>query len=154
MKKILYIFAVLVITSCTSTKSTLKNVDETATKPKVVNKAFVFTEHANDMKYGYDADYPINIGLMLERQESIYISYFFNGLLGPNNEPIEKYEKIDTCCPFPTTHNTMGAGTLGIYEVTFKNNPKKVKLHFNIYEKGKILCPKGFNIKPITEIEK
>ena len=66
-------------------------------KPKVVNKAFQFTEYANDMKYGYDSDYPINIGLMLERQESIYIGYFFNGLVGPNNELIEKYEKIDTC---------------------------------------------------------
>ena len=41
----------------------------------------------------------------------------------------------------------MGAGTVGIYEITFDGNAKKEKLYFNIYEKGKILCPKGFKIK-------
>ena len=48
----------------------------------------------------------------------------------------------------------MAAGTIGIYEVTFEGSDKKMTLHFNIYEKGKILCPKGFSIKKITTIDK
>lgn len=132
---------------CTSTKSTIQNIDNKAIKPKVVNNTFILTEYANDSKYGYNSDYPINIGLILERQEKVYIGYFFRGLQSKDGNKIISYEKVDTCCPFPTNHNTMGAGTLAIYEVTFEGTEKKVRLHFNIYEKGKILCPNGFLIK-------
>ena len=146
MKQFLLLIPILII-SCTSTKSTLQNVDNNAIKPKIRNNAFLITEYAKDSKYGYDADYPINIGLILERQEELYIGYFFNGLEGENGKTIENFKKVDTCCPFPTTHNTMGAGTLAIYEVTFEGSTKKVRLYFNIYEKGKIVCPRGFSIK-------
>lgn len=145
--KYIFFFTFFILFSCTSTKSTIQNIDNTAIKPKIKNNAFLLTEYSNDSKYGYNADYPINIGLILERQEDIYIGYFFNALEGENGKSIDKFEKVDTCCPFPTTHNTMGAGTLSIYEVTFEGSSNKVRLHFNIYEKGKIVCPKGFTIK-------
>ena len=48
----------------------------------------------------------------------------------------------------------MGAGTIGIYEVTFEGSNKKITLYFNIYEKGKILCPKGFSIKKFPTRDK
>lgn len=146
MKKLFFLGIFLVLIGCISTKSTIQNIDDTAVKPTIKNKAFQFTEHANDMKYGYDSDYPINIGLILERQEEAYVGFFFNGLLGPKGEKIS-YKKIDTCCPFPTKHNTMGAGTLTLYEVSFERTNIKKTLYFNVYEKGKILCPKGFTIK-------
>lgn len=133
--------------SCTSTKSTIKNIDNTAVKPLVENGAFVITKYANNAKYGYDPDYPINIGLILERQEEIYLRYFFNALTGPKGEAISTYKKIDMCCPFPTDRNMMGAGTLFIYEVQFEGNPNTKQLYFNIYEKGEIACPNGFKIK-------
>lgn len=147
-----YIFLVIVFTflSCVSTKSTIQNIDNSAIKPKINNNAFQINEYANDSKYGYNQDYPINIGLILERQEEVYINYFFNALEGENQNKIKTYKKIDTCCPFPTAHNTMGAGTLSVYEVLFENNNKKVTLYFNIYERGKILCPKGFTIKNVS----
>ncbi len=146
MKYLFSILTALLLTSCVSTKSTLKNVDPTALRPLVKDKAYVITEYASDGKYGYDQDYPINIGNIRENQEDINIAYYFNGLEGPKGEKIT-YKKVDTCCPFPSKNTTMGAGTLGIYEVTFVGSNKKVTLYFNIYEKGKILCPKGFTIK-------
>lgn len=146
MKYLFSIITALLLTSCVSTKSTLKNVDPTALRPLVKDKAYVITEYASDGKYGYDQDYPINIGNIRENQEDINIAYYFNGLEGPKGEKIT-YKKVDTCCPFPSKNTTMGAGTLGIYEVTFEGSNKKVTLYFNIYEKGKILCPKGFTIK-------
>lgn len=146
MKYLFSILTTLLLTSCVSTKSTLKNVDPTALRPLVKDKAYVITEYASDGKYGYDQDYPINIGNIRENQEDINIAYYFNGLEGPKGEKIT-YKKVDTCCPFPSKNTTMGAGTLGIYEVTFEGSNKKVTLYFNIYEKGKILCPKGFTIK-------
>jgi len=148
MKHLFSIAIVLLLTSCVSTKSTLKNVDPTAIRPLVKDKAYVITEYATDGKYGYDLDYPINIGNIRENQEDINIAYYFNGLEGPKGEKIS-FKKVDTCCPFPSKNTTMGAGTLGIYEVTFEGNDKKTMLYFNIYEKGKILCPKGFTIKKL-----
>ncbi len=146
MKYLFSIITALLLTSCVSTQSTLKNVDNNAVRPAVKDKAYVITEYATDNKYGYDQDYPINIGFIHEKQEDINIEYYFNGLEGPNGEKIS-YKKVDTCCPFPSKNSLMGAGTVGIYEITFDGNAKKEKLYFNIYEKGKILCPKGFKIK-------
>jgi hypothetical protein len=146
MKYLFSIITALLLTSCVSTQSTLKNVDNNAVRPAIKDLAYVITEYATDNKYGYDQDYPINIGFIHEKQEDINIQYYFNGLEGPNGEKIS-YKKVDTCCPFPSKNSLMGAGTVGIYEVTFEGSNKKVMLYFNIFEKGKILCPKGFVIK-------
>ena len=146
MKYLFSIITVLLLTGCVSTQSTLKNVDNSAIRPAIKDLAYVITEYATDNKYGYDQDYPINIGFIHEKQEDINIQYYFNSLEGPNGEKIS-YKKVDTCCPFPSKNSLMGAGTVGIYEVTFEGSNKKVMLYFNIFEKGKILCPKGFAIK-------
>lgn len=132
--------------ACTSTKSTIMNIDSTAKRPKIINNAFEITAYATDSKYGYDADYPINLGPLVDKQEEANIILYFNALEGPNNEKIS-YTKTATCCPFPSNTNNIGAGTLAIYEVLFEGSSKKVSLYFNIYEKGQILCPKGFKIK-------
>ena len=146
MKYLFSIITALLLTSCVSTQSTLKNVDNSAIRPAIKDLAYVITEYATDNKYGYDQDYPINIGSIHEKQEDINIQYYFNGLEGPNGEKIS-YKKVDTCCPFPSKNSLMGAGTVGIYEVMLEGSNKKVMLYFNIFEKGKILCPKGFAIK-------
>jgi hypothetical protein len=147
MKKFLILFSsFFIITSCSSIKSSIKNIDDNAKKPQIVDNHFVITEYSNDKKYGYNKDYPINIGFNKENEAPKNISYFFNALLGENNKNFT-YEKVDTCCPFPTKRTAIGAGTLDIYEITFENSDKKIKLYFNIYEKGKILCPNGFTIK-------
>lgn len=146
MKYLFSIITALLLTSCVSTQSTLKNVDNSAIRPVIKDLAYVITEYATDNKYGYDQDYPINIGFIHEKQEDINIQYYFNGLEGPNGEKIS-YKKVDTCCPFPSKNSLMGAGTVGIYEVMLEGSNKKVMLYFNIFEKGKILCPKGFAIK-------
>lgn len=152
MKYLFITLSIFVLTSCVSTKSTLKNIDNNAMRPLIKDKAYQITEYATDTKYGYDSDYPINIGFIHEKQEDINVQYFFNGLEGPNGEKIT-YRKIETCCPFPTKNSLMGAGTIGIYEITFEETQKKITLYFNTFEKGKILCPKGLRIKKSTPKE-
>ena len=146
MNYFFYIITVLLLTSCVSTESTIKNVDNTAKRPLYSDKMYVITEYADDSKYGFDPDYPVNIGFIQEKQETINIEYYFNGLEGPNGERIS-FKKIDTCCPFPTKNTTMGAGTIGIYEIILEGSTKKFTMYFNTFEKGKIVCPKGFKIK-------
>jgi len=136
----------LLSVSCISTKSTIQNIDNTAVHPKINEDKFQLTEYATSNKYGFDADYPVNIGIFNENQEKKQIAYFFNALESEKGERV-LFEKIDTCCPFPTKSNTMGAGTLSIYEYNFEGTSTKGKLYFNIHEKGKVVCPNGFAIK-------
>ena len=75
MKNCIYLFSLvslLFFTSCGGIKSTLKNVDNTAVKPSIRDNHFVLTEYSNDPKYGYNADYPINIGFENEKYSLNY----------------------------------------------------------------------------------
>ena len=153
MKYFFSIITVVLLTSCVSTESTLKNVDNSAKRPSFTDNRYVITEYAEDSKYGFDPDYPVNIGFINEKQEAINIEYYFNGLEGPNGEKIS-FKKVDTCCPFPTKNTTMGAGTIGIYEVALEGTTKKLTMYFNTFEKGKIVCPKGLSIKKLPTRDK
>ena len=146
-----FILILFFITSCGSIKSTLQNVDDTAVKPIVKSGQFILTEYATDKKYGYNQDYPINLGFENEKYSPKNIPLFFYALAGPKGEKIS-YEKIDSCCPFPTKKSVMGAGTLDIYQVTIEGSSDKIILYIDIYEKGKVLCPKGFSIKQLPTI--
>ena len=138
-------------TSCVSTKSTIKNVDDSAPSP-ILNKdrnAFVFTEYATDKRYGYDPDYPINIFYNNTKNESINQQRFLNALAGPNGEKVF-YKRIESCCPFPTNKSEMGAGFLDVYEITWVGLPRPIHLYMNIYEKGVLMVPVGFTLKNAT----
>lgn len=147
MRKIIYILITLCLTSCISTKLTIKNIDNSAVRPEFKNDRYILTTYSTDDKYGTDADFPINIGVLTDANEEVKVGHFFNSITGKNGEKVI-YQKQDTCCPFPTKNNTMGAGTLSIYEYTIEGTSKKGKLYFNLYERGKMECPKGFSIKP------
>ena len=138
--------AFALITSCVSTKSTLKNVDNSLPRPKIEKSRIMNMEMSSDKKYGYNKDYPINIGFDPEKLAERNIGYYFNSLEGENSEKFT-YVKIQDCCPFPTTRNAMGVGTLAIYEITLEQSQKKVSLYFNIFDKGILSCPVGFLIK-------
>lgn len=147
INKLLFLLVTFtLIISCGSIKSTLKNVDNTVPKPAMKDGHYVITEYSKDFKYGYDKNYPINIGFDNEKYGDRSIGYFFSALTGLNGEKIT-YKKIDSCCPFPTKRNVMGGGILDIYEITFEGNDKKIQLYINVIDKGKVLCPKGFLIK-------
>lgn len=133
--------------SCVSTKSTIKNIDDNAPIPRVTeDNAFVLTEFSTDKKYGYDPDYPINVFYKNTKDDKINQQRFLNALAGPNGEKLV-FNKIETCCPFPTKRNEMGAGFLDVYQITWEGNKNPVRLYFNIYEKGALLVPVGFALK-------
>ena len=148
MKPINYFLLLIlsIVTSCGSVKSTLKNVDNSVARPAIKDNHYVITQYAKDVKYGYNKDYPINLGFENEKFGAKSIDFFFNALLGEKNEKFT-YVKKESCCPFPTKRSVMGGGILDIYEVTFTGNSKKILLYFNVYDKGAILCPNGFTIK-------
>lgn len=148
MKKVLCLFSVILLSSCVSTKSTLKNVDNTAPALELKNNmTFKVTQVSNDPKYGYDPDYPINIYFRNTVNETINQERYFNALAGPNGETLT-FEKTGICCPFPTKNIASGAGLIHVYEVSYKGLEKPLVLYVNMYEKGIIQAPKGLTIKP------
>ena len=136
-----------IISSCVSTKSTLKNVDDNAPNLRLTSEnTFVINQYSKDKKYGYDEDYPINIFYKSSKDDIINQQRFLNALAGPNGEKIT-YKKIESCCPFPTKKSEMGAGFLDIYELTWEGQTAPIKLYLNIYEKGVLMVPVGLSLK-------
>lgn len=143
----LVILIAITTSSCVSTKSTLKNVDDNAPIPTLsADNTFVLTEYSKDKKYGYDADYPINVFYQNTKDENLNAERFLNALAGPKGEKIT-FSKIESCCPFPTKRTEIGAGFLDVYVLKLDGQTEPLKLYLNIYEKGYLLVPIGLSIK-------
>jgi hypothetical protein len=145
-KSAFFITLLLIVTSCGSVKSTLKNVDNNAPVPVVKNNSFVITQYSKDKKYGYHKDYPINIYYKGTKNDTINQKYFMNALAGPNGEKLT-YKKLENCCPFPTKTSDMGAGFLDVYELSWEGLKKPIILYLNIYERGQLMVPLGLSLK-------
>lgn len=142
-----FITLISLCTSCVSTKSTLKNVDDTAPFPTVSKEnTFVLKDYSKDTKYGYDADYPVNVFYQNAKDENLNAERYLNALAGPKGEKIT-FTKLESCCPFPTKRVEIGAGFLDVYELKWEGQDKPVKLYINIYERGYLLVPVGLSIK-------
>ena len=146
-KALLFVSILFIATSCVSTRSSIKNIDNTVPIPIVTKEnTFLITEYSKDKKYGYDQDYPINVFYLSTSNETINQERFLNALAGPNGEKIT-FKKVESCCPFPTKTTDMGAGLLDIYEVRWEGQKKPIRLYMNIYERGALLAPVGLKIK-------
>ena len=148
MKKILpFITLLLLCTSCISTQSTIKNMDDNAPIPRLEsNNTFVITEYSKDKRYGYEKEYPINIFYSNTKNETINQQRYLNALAGPKGEKIT-YTKLESCCPFPTKRSEMGAGFLDVYELKWDGQGSPIILYLNIYEKGILMVPVGLTLK-------
>ena len=146
-KSLLLIAMLIVSASCVSTKSTLKNVDDNAPNLLLSNdNTFVINDYSTDKKYGYDADYPVNIFYRNTVNDTLNQQRFLNALAGPKGQKII-YSKLESCCPFPTKKTDLGAGFLDVYELKWEGQKKPIKLYLNIYEKGILMVPVGLSLK-------
>ena len=136
------------LNSCISTKSTIQNIDDSVPTPELNQSlgSFVISKIAKDKKYGYNQDYPVNVGFTSMDEGYNNQVRFLNALAGPNGEQI-KIEKKDACCPFPTKKTDMGAGTIDIFEVSWNGLPKPILLYINRFEKGELMIPIGFSAR-------
>lgn len=150
MKNIIVIFVlVCTISSCISTKNTIKNINNQAPNLQISTvNTFMISKYSTDKKYGFDPDYPINIYFENTLNDTINQQRYLNALLGPNNETL-LYKRKKSCCPFTTKNGGIGAGMLDVYEITWLGNQKVIELYFNIYEKGDLYAPIGLKIKEL-----
>lgn len=148
MKKyfLLSCFALFAATGCISTKGTIQNIDNNAVMPPLnKDRNFTITEVSTDKKYGYDPDYPVNLGFLPIGSAEINVKRYFGALTGPQGQELT-YTRKESCCPFPS-RNDMGAGLLDVYEVAWEGLKEPKIIHINLYEKGKVVAPMGFGIK-------
>ncbi len=135
------------LNSCISTKLTIKNIDQNAPILTLKNqKEFRITDFSTDKRYGYDADYPVNLFYKDTKNDSINQIRFLNALVGPNQETII-YKKVKNCCPFMTKNTATGAGFLTVYSLQWNQEMKSILLYLNAFEKGKVQVPLGFGLK-------
>lgn len=144
---VLLISMLFLISSCVSTKNTIKNIDPSAPIPQL-NKEniFVVKSISTDPKYGFDQDYPVNVFYKNTNDENLNATRYLNALAGPNGEEIE-FTKLESCCPFPSANNVLGAGFLDVYEIRSSSFKTPKILYINIYERGAIEAPVGFTIR-------
>lgn len=147
LKFLISITFLIVLSSCVSTKSTLKNVDNKLAYPRLTKEnTFVISETSKDPKYGYDKDYPVNIFFNNPNDENINPKRYFNSLTGPNGEKII-FTKTGICCPFPSKNIQTGGAFLDVYEISYEGLQVPLEIYINRYEKGAILAPLGFGLK-------
>lgn len=137
----------LLLTSCISTKLTIKNIDDKAIRPEMLDSTtYKLTKHATDNNYGFDQDYPVNLGFGLLHQREANIEKFLNALQGPEGQKIT-FSQHSNCCPFPTDKSQLGSGMLEVYQITWEGNSKPLEIYLNTYEKGEVLIPIGLTAK-------
>ncbi len=149
MKKVLIsCFIALLMCSCISTKSTIKNIDDSIVGPALNETfaSFIITKKATNKKYAYNPDYPVNVGFTTLEDAANNQIRFLNALAGPKGEKI-KFEQKESCCPFPTKKTDTGAGTIDIFEITWEGQTKPILLYINKFEKGELLIPIGLSAR-------
>ena len=106
--------------ACISTKSTIRNIDDTA--PDLVlskDNTFVISAYSTDKKYGYNPDYPVNIFFRNTQNDSINQQRYLNALAGPEGQKLS-YKRLENCCPCRTKKTEKGAGFLNVYELSWE----------------------------------
>ena len=152
MKKlILSALLLFLVTSCISTKSTIKNIDDTIPGPELneLLNCFIITKLAKDPKYGFDEDYPVNVGFTNVADGNANQVRFLSSLTGPKGEKL-KFKIKSSCCPYPTKKTEMGAGTIDIFEITWDGLSKPILMYINKYEKGELMVPMGFSPRKLN----
>jgi hypothetical protein len=147
-KNIISCFIILLMSSCISTKLTIRNIDDSVIGPELNESfgSFKITKNATSKKYGYDQDYPVNVNFTSIEDGINNQIRFLNALAGPKGEKIT-FVKKDVCCPFPTKKIDTGAGTIDTFEITWEGQAKPLLLYINKFEKGELLIPVGLSAR-------
>ncbi|MCU0438910.1 MAG: hypothetical protein MUC49_13505 [Raineya sp.] len=131
MKVLLFFFIVLIF-ACKSTSKVVQKPSE--------------ERIASDESYGYSRKNPIKVGGVNQGQGPAAERAYLNALSGPNGESVW-FEREGSCCAFDTPNSPFGKGMLDTYKVTYEGKKDTIILFINMYDKDKLLAPKGFKLK-------
>jgi hypothetical protein len=95
--------------------------------------------------YGTTQQSPIHIGGGFGNGSHRTYGYL-NALRGPHGEAVH-YDRIGTCCPFPSKASPFGEGILEVYEVTYEGGAPQ-RLYFDWYSSEEPLIVAGLTAAP------
>lgn len=125
MKKIIVLTSLIVLISCSTSKTGNK-------------------ETTTDSTYGYSKENPIKVGG--NSNGPVNERNYLNSLSGPNGEQIT-YSRSGSCCHFETNKSSFGMGMLDIYRVSYEGKKDTISLYLNMYDKETLKSPVGFKFK-------
>jgi len=99
---------------------------------------------SEDPTYGYNQENPIKVGGVKEHQGPENERRYLEALRGPTGQKIS-YNRVGSCCPFDAPDGFLGGGMLDIYEVTYEGVKTPVRLYLNMYDRDRLLAPRGFS---------
>jgi len=155
MKKSVSLFLLVAfITGCSGSKgakgSGAVNFTSGDTRTKEVEfldrNTYKLTEVTDDKTYGYDRANPIKVGGASETSGPTNERRYLNGLAGPNGEVIQYY-RAGSCCAFTTPNGLSNYGLLDRYKVYWEGAKDTAILFINMYDKGDLKIPVGFQAK-------
>ena len=110
--------------------------------------SLILTEYTTDTSYGYSALNPIFVG------NNIYTGpqserYFLDQLYDLNGIKV-KYERVQSCCQYPSKNGFMGFAMLDVYRIYYtdsNSNNVTQDIFISMYDYNKPLIPLGFKNK-------
>jgi len=104
------------------------------------------TQVADDPTYGFTTENPIKVGSANLREGPRNEKRYLNALRTASGEPLE-YERVGSCCSFPTPNGVMGGGLLDVFRVVVPGSEKPRILYINMYDPGVLVAPVGFTVR-------
>ncbi len=145
IKHFFYGVAILVMASCTGSKTVATSNSTPSYYATNPDDAFEITKHATDKKYGYTEKNPILVGKKEGMGGPKEEQMFLNALKGPLGQDIG-YRRLGSCCNFKTDNGYMGGGLLDKYEIIWEGQDEPVILYINMYDHGDMFIPEGFTV--------
>ncbi|MDD3625984.1 MAG: hypothetical protein PHV06_01570 [bacterium] len=100
-------------------------------------------EISDDETYGYTPENPIKIGAV--NNGPMWIEEYLKSITGPSGEKIE-FKQLGSYSEEATDY-PIGPGALEVYQITYPNLDKPLKLYFDNYNYVRPKAPKGLKIK-------
>ena len=98
--------------------------------------------------YGFIQERPIKVGGSLESGPAKEREYL-ESLRDAQNKPV-KYERLGSCCEYPSENGLFGNALLDKYEIRYRdeaNKKQKAILYISFYDYKKPKAVKGFTLK-------
>jgi tetratricopeptide (TPR) repeat protein len=109
-------------------------------------------EISKEKSYGYDEDDPIKVGRAPDGGTGNEYRYL-DLLRGPDGRDIQ-YERLGSCCAYPSENGLFGQALLDIFEISYteeKGNTITKKIYISCYDYEKPKVPVGLNtVKPLN----
>ena len=119
--------------------------NDTSNKTSTIHPILRLTKISSVKHYGFSSSKPIKVGIGPEGGPANQRSYL-ELLRDEQGKPIQ-FQRVGSCCEYPSENGFLGTAMLDMYEITYRNRKGKSKhtiLYISFYDYEELLIPYGF----------